>query len=100
MAWFTGAIMQEPEPAESPTPSPVVCPMCDLSPGETGVVQETLWQEEHADLLASYGFFPGSPVTRVGSAPQGDPLIFRLEGRLVAVRRETAAVIMVTRENK
>lgn len=74
--------------------------MCDLSPGENGVVQETLWQEEHAELLASYGFLPGSSVTRVGSAPQGDPLIFRLDGRMVAVRRETAAEIMVAREKK
>ncbi len=92
--------MSAPGSDESTAPFPVVCPICDLSPGESGVVQETLLQEEHAEILASYGFFPGSSVTRVGSAPQGDPLIFRLDGRMVAVRRETAAVIMVAREKK
>jgi len=77
-----------------------LCPLSDLCSGETGIVQGTRWQSEHAELLASYGFFPGSVVTRVSSAPQGDPLIFRLEGRLVAVRKGTAADIMVTREKK
>ncbi len=94
------ATVQEGGLGEDATLSPVLCPLCDLRPGQTGIVQETLWQPEHAELLASYGFFPGSSVMRVGSAPQGDPLIYRSEGGLVAVRRETAAKIMVTRENK
>lgn len=74
--------------------------LCDLCPDETGVVEETLWRTEHAALLESYGFYPGCPVTRVGSAPQGDPVIYRLEGRLVAVRKETAAKITVRRAKK
>ena len=75
------------------------CPLCDLAPGETAVVHDSSWLAENSALLESYGFFSGSTVTRVGSAPQGDPLIFRLERRLVAVRRETAAGILVVREN-
>ena len=80
--------------------SATLFPLCRLHVGETGIVQETSWQAEHQELLASYGFFPGSRVTRMSCAPQGDPLIYRLEGRLVAVRKETAGEIMVTRENK
>jgi len=89
---------KERELGEPTTDRSVLCPLADLCSGETGIVQGTRWQTEHAELLASYGFFPGSVVTRVNSAPQGDPLIYRLEGRLVAVRRETAADIMVSRE--
>lgn len=77
-----------------------VCALCDLGVGEQGIVQETPWQREHADLLESYGFFPGSAVIRVSSAPQGDPLIYRLDRRVVAVRKETAAEIIVSREKK
>lgn len=73
------------------------CPLSDLRPGEAATILENPWQSAHADLLSSYGFFPGTPVHRVGSAPEGDPLLFRLEGRLVAVRRETAAQILVSR---
>ncbi len=74
------------------------CSLCDLAPGESALVQDSVWQAENSALLESYGFFPGSQVTRVGNAPQGDPLIFRLDRRLVAVRRETAANILVVRE--
>jgi Fe2+ transport system protein FeoA len=80
--------------------APPVCALSDLGVGEQGIVQETPWQTEHAELLESYGFFAGSAVTRVSSAPQGDPLIYRLDRRVVAVRKETAAEIMVSREKK
>ena len=92
--------VQENRPVDQVTVAAPDCSLCDLHPGETGLVQETSWQIAHEGLLASYGFFPGSAVTRVGNAPQGDPLIFRLDRRLVAVRRETAARITITRENR
>ena len=85
---------------DSLTPSPGACRLSDLKPGESAVVLDSRWQSKHAALLSSYGFFPGSQVVRVGSAPQGDPLIFRLDGRLVAVRSETAAEIEVRRNEQ
>lgn len=81
-------------------PSATFCALSDLRVGEQGIVQDTSWQTEHTDLLESYGFFPGSVVTRVSNAPQGDPLIYRLDRRVVAVRKETAAEIIVSRERK
>ncbi len=80
--------------------APIAHSLCELAAGERAIIHDSVWQAENSVLLESYGFFPGSAVTRIGSAPQGDPLIFRLDRRLVAVRRETAANILVVREIK
>ena len=39
------------------------------------------------------GFLPGSTVTAARSAPGGDPLVFRVDGAEIALRRETAAFL-------
>jgi Fe2+ transport system protein FeoA len=75
-------------------------PLCELPVGDSAVVQDSVWHAHNSALLESYGFFPGVKVTRIGSAPQGDPLIFRLDRRLVAVRRETASHILVSCEHQ
>ncbi len=41
------------------------------------------------------GFIPGAAVTAVGSAPGGDPRIFSVDGTEVALRRETAARMLL-----
>jgi len=39
------------------------------------------------------GFLPGSRITAARSAPGGDPLVFRVDGSEVALRRETAVFL-------
>ena len=39
------------------------------------------------------GFLPGSAVTAARCAPSGDPLVFRVDGAEIALRRETAAFL-------
>jgi ferrous iron transport protein A len=36
------------------------------------------------------GFLPGHTVAVAGSAPGGDPRVFRIDGADIALRRETA----------
>lgn len=43
--------------------------------------------------LLELGFVPGTPVTRVGQAPLGDPLTFRLRNALVALRASDAMCV-------
>ncbi|MBZ0150498.1 MAG: FeoA domain-containing protein [Planctomycetes bacterium] len=45
--------------------------------------------------LAASGFWSGAVVERLGAAPFGDPLLFRLHGYRIALRREEAARVVV-----
>ncbi len=74
-----------------------VCPLCDLGLGESGVITKLSLQMSSAELLESFGLVQGACVTAERSAPQGDPKIYRLEGRLIAVRRQDALGILVVR---
>jgi len=74
-----------------------VCPLCDLCLGESGVITRLSLQMSSAELLESFGFVQGARVIAEQSAPQGDPKICRLDGRLIAVRRQDALGILVVR---
>jgi Fe2+ transport system protein FeoA len=45
--------------------------------------------------LMELGFLPGSPVVAALSAPGGDPRVFRVDGAEIALRRETAACLLL-----
>ncbi len=45
--------------------------------------------------LMELGFLPGSPVVAALSAPGGDPRVFRVDGAEIALRRETAAHLIL-----
>jgi ferrous iron transport protein A len=51
--------------------------------------------EEDARRLMELGFLPGHSVTPALSAPGGDPRVFRVDGSEIALRRETAARVLV-----
>jgi Fe2+ transport system protein FeoA len=46
--------------------------------------------------LLELGFTQGARVARVGQAPIGDPLLFRVRGSTVSLRRLDASMIEVT----
>ncbi len=74
-------------------------PLCllDLARGEQGTLERIDLPEEASRRLMELGFVPGAPVTAAGSAPGGDPLVFRVDGSQVALRRETAAHLKLRR---
>ena len=74
------------------------CRLTDLGKGEAGTITEIAETYPHSDLLEGYGIAPGARVARERTAPQNDPIVFRVEGRLVALRREDAVHVLVRRE--
>ncbi|MEQ1566570.1 MAG: FeoA domain-containing protein [Myxococcota bacterium] len=68
---------------------------------------DQLRPEQHAKVVAvggegpfrrrllELGLVPGTPVSRSGQAPLGDPLSFRLRGAVVCLRRVDAQLVEV-----
>jgi len=90
--------MQGREMAEMHSGAHRTCRLTDLGKGEPATITEIAKAYPHSGLLEGYGIAPGARVARERSAPQGDPIIFRVEGRLVALRREDAMHVLVERE--
>ena len=51
--------------------------------------------EDEARRLMELGFLPGTHIAAARSAPFGDPRVFRVDGSEVALRRETAAKLVI-----
>lgn len=71
--------------------------LSDLARGEIGVVVGI----EAADPAAAHrlldlGFVPGTPVEVVRRAPLRDPVVYRVAGYEIALRRAQAACIRIT----
>jgi ferrous iron transport protein A len=43
--------------------------------------------------LLELGLLPGTPITRTGQAPLGDPLSFRVRGAVLCLRRAEAMTV-------
>lgn len=65
--------------------------LIDLRQNETGVLDRIDLPDDVAQRLMHLGFLPGLLVEAARSAPLGDPRVFRVDGSEVALRRETAA---------
>lgn len=50
---------------------------------------------QDCDRLLDLGFTPGEEITVTQQAPLGDPLVVRVRGALLALRRREAAWILV-----
>ena len=51
--------------------------------------------QQDCDRLIDLGFTPGEDVTVTHAAPLGDPLVIRVRGTLLALRKREAAWIFV-----
>jgi len=67
----------------------------DLAPGESGVIQRIELPEADARRLMEIGFLPGARIVAAGSAPGGDPRVFRVDATEFALRRDTARHLLV-----
>lgn len=58
-------------------------------------VVEVLGDDALARRLASAGLWPGAELERIARAPFGDPLLFRVHGYRLALRRSEAARVVI-----
>ena len=76
-------------------PLPVLCRLAELRFGEQAILEKLELPEDDARRLMELGFLPGQSVTPALAAPGGDPRVFRVDGSEIALRRETAALLLV-----
>jgi len=72
--------------------------LVDLRRGEEAVLLQLDLPPDDAQRLMELGFLPGVRLSVAHSAPEGDPLVFRVDGSEVALRRETAAHLTIRRD--
>lgn len=84
--------------SETQKPSPA-SKLVELEQGEYGILDRIDLPDEEARRLMELGFLPGHRVTAAGSAPGGDPRVFRVDGSEVALRRATAEHLILRQEH-
>lgn len=70
--------------------------LSDLRRGQEGTLDRLEVGEEVAQRLMELGFLPGARVSARRPAPGGDPMIFRVDGSEVALRRATARCLILS----
>jgi len=70
--------------------------IADLSVGEKGIIQDISFDNVPLKLL-EMGCLPGKEVELVQIAPLQDPLYIRVNGSHLAIRKETAKLIQITK---
>ena len=66
-----------------------------LSPGAEARVLQVSGEGAFRRRLLELGLLPGTTVVRTGQAPLGDPLLFRVRGAVIGLRRADARAIEV-----
>ena len=71
--------------------------LAQLAPGETGVVEGFVQEDELAQRLMQMGVVEGMEVEVLRYAPAGDPLEVRVLGYALSLRSKEAANVLVSR---
>jgi ferrous iron transport protein A len=87
------SVNREFEGSRIPPPSPRT--LAELKEGESGIIDRLDLAEDVARRLMELGFLPGHVVVPARSAPGGEPRVYRVDGSEVALRRETAARLIL-----
>lgn len=69
--------------------------LAQLRRGEPGTLDRLDLPEDVARRLMELGFLPGQVIVPAGSAPGGEPRVYRVDGSEVALRRETASRLLL-----
>jgi ferrous iron transport protein A len=69
--------------------------LAHLAEGEPGILDRLELPEDIARRLMELGFLPGHVIVPARSAPGGEPRVYRVDGSEVALRRETAARLIL-----
>lgn len=70
--------------------------LSDLRRGDEGVLDRLEVAAEVSERLMELGFLPGVRVSAGRAAPGGDPMVFRVDGSDVALRRATARLLILS----
>jgi len=70
-----------------------------LEPGQRAVVLRVNGRGHTRKRLIDLGMTPGSVVEMVRRAPLGDPMVFRIKGYLLSIRKAEARLVTVTPED-
>jgi Fe2+ transport system protein FeoA len=70
--------------------------LAQLPTGSQAYLERLDLPEEMSQRLMELGFMPGTSVVAAGSAPGGDPRIFRVDGSEIALRRDTASHLYIS----
>ena len=92
------SVNREFEGPKVPPPSPRT--LADLKEGASGIIDRLDLPEDVARRLMELGFLPGHVVVPARSAPGGEPRVYRVDGSEVALRRETAARLILRPPSK
>jgi ferrous iron transport protein A len=71
--------------------------IASLRVGERGIIEDISFDDIPLSLL-EMGCLPGESVELLQRAPLHDPLYIRVNGSHLAIRTETAAQILITKE--
>ena len=74
--------------------------LAQLRQGESGILDRLDVPEDIARRLMELGFLPGHTIIPARSGPGGEPRVYRVDGSEVALRRETAARLMLRAPSK
>jgi Fe2+ transport system protein A len=69
--------------------------ICDLKPGNKGIVDKIEGNEKLAKRLLALGCIEGTEIEIRRTAPFGDPLIVNLRGYNLAIRKKDASFIYI-----
>ena len=70
--------------------------IADLTVGEKGIIKDIPYESVSLKLL-EMGCLPGKEVELIQLAPLNDPLYIKVNGSHLAIRRETARLIVITK---
>jgi len=76
-------------------PASLIFPLTAAVPGHRYVVATVRGDDALAERLRASGVWAGAPIERLAAAPFGGPLLFRLHGYRLALRRSEAGRVDV-----
>lgn len=76
----------------------MICPLSTLRPGREAVVRIIRLPTAEVSALARLGLGPGTGIRLLRTCPFGGPGVYEFRAMALALRRETAEGILVTRK--
>jgi len=70
------------------------CTIADLKKGERGIIVDSSSEDIPLKLL-EMGCLPGNAVSLIQVAPFADPMYLNINGSHLAIRKETAALVII-----
>jgi ferrous iron transport protein A len=72
-----------------------IMPLSHLACGERGWVCRVCAASAMRRRLLEVGFIPGTEVVRLGVSPFGDPRVYLVRGKMIAIRSRDAVGVVI-----